>query len=270
MFLAPLPSLLAKRLVRSCGYQLLPLPFAEAFALDRLNPPNADGIRVDRALLGPAEIPAYTFGSDPPQPAKAFRTISVPLLLIAEDDLEPDAVLRILETIYDSRLTNVICPPPLREQVHPLPLHPGAERYLRRNDPLLTTETASNMSKLAGGIGTFASGMIALYTFVRLRKLNRFESYYKEVGRIELIARGLEVDPEAPTTPEALRTHLETRLSSLKCQVLEDFAEGGFKGEGLLAGIIALINDTRGSLAHTLPQSGGVQSNLVSDALKQA
>ena len=144
----------------------------------------------------------------------------MPLLLIAEDDLEPDAVLRILETIYDSRLTNVICPPPLREQVHPLPLHPGAERYLRRNDPLLTTETASNMSKLAGGIGDFASGMIALYTFVRLRKLNRFESYYKEVGRIELIARGLEVDPRHPTTPEALRTHLETRLSSLKCQVL--------------------------------------------------
>ena len=52
MFLAPLPSLLAKRLVRSCGYQLLPLPFAEAFALDRLNPPNADGIRVDRGTAG--------------------------------------------------------------------------------------------------------------------------------------------------------------------------------------------------------------------------
>jgi hypothetical protein len=44
------------------------------------------------------------------------------------------------------------------------------------------------------------------------------------------------------------------RLSSLKCQVLEDFAEGGLKGEGLVAGIIALINDTRESLARSLPQ----------------
>ena len=256
MFLAPLPSLLAKRFVRGCRYELLPLPFAEAFCLDRLNAPDPDGVRVDRALLGRAEIPAYTYGSDPPQPAKAYRTISAPLLLIAEDDLEVDAVMHILETIYDSRLTNVICPPPLREQVHPFPLHPGTERYLRRNDPLLTTETASNYSKLAGGIGAFASGMMALYGFVRLRKLSRFESYYREVGRIERIARGLEVDPDAPANPEDLRAELELRLSNLKCQVLEDFAEGGVKGEGLLAGIIALINDTRDSLAGMLPQHG--------------
>ena len=213
-------------------------------------------MRVDRALLSPAEIPAYTYGSDPPQPAKACRTISAPLLLIAEDDLETDAVTRLLETIYDSRLTNVICPPSLREQVHPFPLHPGTERYLRRNDPLLTTETASNYSKLAGGIGAFASGMIALYGFVRLRKLSRFESYYREVGRIERIARGLEVDPDAPSNPADLRAELELRLSNLKCEVLEDFAEGGVKGEGLLAGIIALINDTRDSLARMLPQHG--------------
>ena len=36
---------------------------------------------------------------------------------------------------------------------------------------------------------------------------------------------------------------------TLKCEVLTDFAEGGLKGEGLMAGIIALINDTRESLA---------------------
>jgi hypothetical protein len=35
----------------------------------------------------------------------------------------------------------------------------------------------------------------------------------------------------------------------LKCAVLKDFAAGGLKGEGLMAGIIALINDTRESLA---------------------
>ena len=83
-----------------------------------------------------------------------------------------------------------------------------------------------------------------------------FESYYREVGRIERIARGLEVDPDVPANREDLRAELELRLSNLKCQVLEDFAEGGVKGEGLLAGIIALINDTRDSLAGMLPQHG--------------
>lgn len=135
------------------------------------------------------------------------------------------------------------------------PLHPGAERYLRRDDPVLTPELVGKLGTLAGGIGAFISGLIAFYSFMRLRKLNRFESYYHELTQIELIARGVQVDPDAPTTSDTLRAHLEMRLSALKCRVLEDFAEGGLKGEGLMAGIIALINDTRNSLAGM--QAGG-------------
>lgn len=194
VFLAPLPSPLAKQLVRTCGYQIMPLPFAEAFGLDRLNPPNAEGIRIDRSLLTPGVIPAYIYGSDPPAPAKDSPTISVPLLLVAQDDADPEAVFRLLETIHDSSLTNAMRPLPLREQVHPFPLHVGTERYLRRLDPMLTPETASTFGKLVGGIGAFVSGMLALYTFFRLRKLRRFESYYREIGRIERVARRLELD----------------------------------------------------------------------------
>jgi hypothetical protein len=102
---------------------------------------------------------------------------------------------------------------------------------------------------LATGIAYFLWGAIALYGFLRLRKLRRFESYYREIGQIEMIARGLEDDPAAPTDVPSLRAHLEARLTALKCKVLTDFAEGGLKGEGLMAGIIALINDTRESLA---------------------
>jgi hypothetical protein len=34
----------------------------------------------------------------------------------------------------------------------------------------------------------------------------------------------------------------------LKLEVLRDFADGGLTGEGLMAGLVALINDTRESL----------------------
>ncbi len=113
-------------------------------------------------------------------------------------------------------------------------------------------------------MGALVSGMIALYTFFRLRKLRRFESYYREIGRIERIASGLETDPEAPMAANDLRVYLEARLSSLKCRVLEDFAAGGLTGEGLVAGIIALINDTRESLARTLTQRDGPRASPVS------
>jgi hypothetical protein len=83
MFLAPLPSPLARQLVTGFGYRLVPLPFAEAYGLDRLNPPGADGVRLNRAMLSAGVIPAYAYGSDPVQPAKDCPTICAPLILVA-------------------------------------------------------------------------------------------------------------------------------------------------------------------------------------------
>jgi hypothetical protein len=107
--------------------------------------------------------------------------------------------------------------------------------------------------------------MIAFYGFLRLRHLRRFESYYREMGRIEMAASGLREGPDAPADPESLRADLERRLAELKCKVLDDFAEGGLRGEGLMAGIIALINDTRGSLARMAAARNGAHQDPVPD-----
>jgi TRAP-type uncharacterized transport system substrate-binding protein len=249
MFLSPLPSPLARHLVTKFGYKLVDLPFAEAYGLDRLNPPGADGVRVDRSMLTPGAIPPYTYSSIPAEPAKECPTLCVPLILVAQEDVDPKAVSFFLETIYDSPLTNAIRPPALSEQVNPFPRHSGTEHYLHRNDPLLTPEAAYKFGTLGGGIGAFVSGVIAFYGFLRLRNLRRFEAYYREIGQIEMIARGLVDDPTVPIDVTSLQSHLEGRLTALKCKVLNDFADGGLRGEGLMAGIIALINDTRESLA---------------------
>ena len=37
-------------------------------------------------------------------------------------------------------------------------------------------------------------------------------------------------------------------MLDLKSRALNDFAEGGLKGEGLMSGIVALVNDTRCSI----------------------
>jgi TRAP-type uncharacterized transport system substrate-binding protein len=249
MFLAPLPSPLARQLITVFGYKLAPLPFADAYGLDRLNPPNAEGVRVDRSMLTPGVIPAYTYESNPAEPAKECPTICVPLILVAQDDADPEAVSLLLETIYESPLASAIRPPAMNEQANAFRRHAGTERYLHRNDPLLTPDAASKLVKLASGIGYFLWGVIALYGFFRLRQLRRFESYYREIGEIEMSAAELVDAPTARTDVPDLRSHLERQLIALKCKVLEDFAAGGLRGEGLMAGIIALINDTRESLA---------------------
>jgi TRAP-type uncharacterized transport system substrate-binding protein len=268
MILAPLPSPIARQLVTDFGYKLVPLPFAEAYGLDRLNPPDAEGVRIDRSMLTPGVIPAYTYGSDPGEPAKECPTICVPLILVAQEDTDPEAVRFLLETIYDSPLTSAIRPPALNEQVQAFPRHFGTERYLHRNDPLLTPEVASNLVRGFGGIVYFLSGAIAIYGFLRLRRLKRFEYYYREIGQIEMVARGLEVDRAAPTDVPSLQSYLEGRLTTLKCAVLKDFAAGGLKGEGLMAGIIALINDTRESLAGMVAARTGGRQSPAPDAVE--
>jgi hypothetical protein len=253
LFLAAPPSLLARRLVTVAGYRLVSLPFVEAYTLDRLNlhDPEAttDGEAVDRSWVMATSIPPQIYGSDPPVPPEPCRTVGTRLLLVAQAPSDPEAISRLIETIFESPLTGLIRPQPLRDQIAQFELHRGAELYLRRRQPLLTPELMSQLGRLLGGLGAFVSGIIAFYGFLRILQLRRFESYYHEVRRIVQVARGLEEDPDAPTDPDARRGYLLDRLDDLKSEAVRDFAEGGLKGEGLLAGVIALVNDTRSSLA---------------------
>jgi hypothetical protein len=253
LFLSPLPSLLAKRLVATAAYQMVPLPFTEAYALDRLNLDDAlgdkpDHDRVDRASIVSTRVPPDLYGTDPPVPPEACLTLGTRLLLIVHAKTDPEAVAGLLHVLYESPFTGLIQPPPLHEQVPQFELHPGTELYVRRRQPFLTPELLSQLGKLLGGLGAFASGLVGLYGFLRILQLRRFEAYYQELRRIVQVARGHEDDPNAPTDPAARRAFLLDQLDDLKNEAGRDFAEGGLKGEGLLAGVIALVNDTRNSL----------------------
>ncbi|HKI32933.1 MAG TPA: hypothetical protein VKA46_13860 [Gemmataceae bacterium] len=251
--LSSLPSILARDLVVLAGYRLVALPFAEAYCLDRIRPTETGEVRIDRASFSAIDIPAYTYNVDPPVPEKPCRTIAAPLLLIAYAPTEPEGVARMAETVFEEPIAGLARPLPLRSQVPQFPLHVGAERFMRRNEPLLTPDLLSGLGKAAGGLGAFASGVVAVYGYLRLRQLRRFESYYQEIRRLELIARGQEADPDAPADPMARRVYLEERLLDLKSRALQDFANGGLKGEGLMSGIVSLVNDTRESLARMTP-----------------
>ena len=251
--LTPMPSILARDLATIAGYNLVPLPFAEAYCLDRLSETASGEVRVDRASFTSTDIPAYTYGIDPAAPPAPCRTVSTRLLLIAYAPTAPEAISRLLETVFEGPVARLTDPVPLRGQVPMFPFHHGTETFMRRNEPLLTPELLSGVGKAGGGLGALASGIVAFYGFLRLRQLRRFEAYYHEIRRLELIARGQEIDLEAPSGPLALRDYLEGRLLDLKSQALKDFAEGGLKGEGLMSGIVALVNDTRASLERLVP-----------------
>jgi TRAP-type uncharacterized transport system substrate-binding protein len=254
--LSSLPSILAHDLVALADYRLVALPFADAYCLDRIRPTETGEVRIDRATFAAVEIPAYTYSVDPPVPAKPCRTIATRLLVVAYAATDAEAVMRLTETVFDGAVAGLVEPQSLRGHAPQFPLHAGADRFMRRNEPLLSPELVANLGKAAGGVGALVSGVVAVYSFLRLRQLRRFEAYYKEIRRLELIARGHESDPAAPADPAARRAYLEERLLDLKSRAVADFANGGLRGEGLLFGIVSLVNDTRASLARLAPAGG--------------
>jgi hypothetical protein len=248
--LSMLPSSLARELVSTAGYRLVPLPFADAYCLDRTRSPEASGARIERNQLFVSEIPAYLYGIDPPAPPAPCRTIATRLMLLAYAASDPEAVARLAETIYDGAIANLADPVPLGDQVPYFPFHQGTILYRQRSQLLYGPGRAVDLGIIGGVLGAFALGIAVAYLFLRFHQLHRFESYYHEVRHVEMIARGREVDPHAPTDPAARRRYLEDRLLTLKSKVFRDFVEGNLRGESLLSGIISLVNDTRNSLEH--------------------
>jgi hypothetical protein len=120
------------------------------------------------------------------------------------------------------------------------------------------------MGSAIGGVGAFIGGLVAFYGLFRYLKASRFEHHYEEIRRIELIASGAESDPDAPEDLTELGRYLEAKLTDLKCRAVEDFAAGGLKGEGLMQGIVALINDTRASLPRLIAARQALREPLPS------
>jgi hypothetical protein len=253
LFLSPLPSILARRLTSVAGYRLVALPFTEAYALDRLNLDAPDDVAgaesIDRNSIVATTIPPSLYGTDPPIPPEPCRTLGTRLLLVAHAPTDPEAIVRLLEVIHEGPLAGLVQATPPGQGVPQFEPHPGVDLYVRRHQPIFTPEFLGQLGGILGAVGAFGSGVVGLYGFLRIMQLRRFESYYQGVRRIALVARGSEDDPEAPLDPAARRAYLLDKLDDLKSEAVRDFAEGGLRGEGLLAGVVALVNDTRASLA---------------------
>src|SRR5262249_53999206 len=152
LHLATVPSRIALTLIRSGGYRLVGLPFAEAFRLGGLfakGTPGGDSGEVERPHGSAPGIPPVTYQIGPAIPAAPLHTIGARLALVANASVPAEAVARVLDTIFSAEVAQVTSPP-LDPSVMALPsqaeLHPGAIDYLRRDKPYVTDDTVSALS----------------------------------------------------------------------------------------------------------------------------
>ncbi|MHC5542611.1 type 2 periplasmic-binding domain-containing protein, partial [Singulisphaera rosea] len=250
-----LPSPIARHLVLKHRFRLVPLTFGEAFALDviRSDVPafqaRGSTVEVDKVHVALTEIPPFTYNVDPPVPPRPIETIGTRLLLVANADVEPRAVLRVLDAVFSPGFAQLARPPldvKLLEIPPEMEWHPGTLQYLERNKALMAGDVVDFLEKGTSLGGAVIGGSFFLWQWWRQRYRRKrdlgFEAYLLKVTAIERQALHLELGAMLDLK-ELLR--LQAELSELKSEALEKFAEGDLEGETLISGFISHVNDTR-------------------------
>jgi TRAP-type uncharacterized transport system substrate-binding protein len=250
-----LPSATIRYLVTKHGYRLVPLPFAEALALEALEepgeddrpPPGTGQIVLDR--IQATTIPAYTYGVEPPVPDKPLPTLGTRLLLVAHKDVPAKAMFELVEATYNAEFGQIVRPPldaRLMDLPPEFPWHAGALLYLQRNAPLLSGAVMDSAHKAFAIFAAAASGLFVLWQWTRFygsATRNRgFKEYMTQVTRIE--ERLLEAERNRPLGLPELSV-VRDRLNRLKTEALDEFARSDFAGKDLLFGFLAQVNDVR-------------------------
>jgi TRAP-type uncharacterized transport system substrate-binding protein len=257
-----LPSSTTRYLVTRHGYRLVPLPFAEALALEWLEKPaaadqeEAGSGQLELGRIQAAAIPAYTYGIEPAVPATRLPTLGTRLLLVAHKDVPARAMFQLVEATYGSEFAQIVHPPldaRLMDLPPEFPWHAGALLYQQRNAPLLSGAVMDSAHKAFAIFAAAASGLFVLWQWTRLygnASRNRgFRDYFAQVTRIE--ERMLEAEQGAPLSASELIA-LRDRLQRLKTDVVDQFASADLAGKDLLFGFLLQVNNVRDHLTRSI------------------
>jgi TRAP-type uncharacterized transport system substrate-binding protein len=249
---ASLPSRVTTHLVTQHGYQLVPLPFGEAFALSSIGPRLVEqqgSHTIDKGRTYPVTIPAFTYGVEPPTPPKELATLGTRMLLVANKGVDKRPIERMIDCIYSSKFAQVVRPPldvKMMEMAPELPWHDGAEAYRQRNRPVVSGMVVDSAQKGFAIFAAAASGLFFLWQWFKLRtqflRDRGFSKYINKIAYIETTASHVERDQIGGLV---LLHELRDKLADLKSEALARFTEGQLSGYQLMEGFLVQANDVR-------------------------
>jgi hypothetical protein len=250
---ATVPSQVAAWLVEEHDYRLVPLRFAQAFSRRGVLAPESGHTELLPQHLYEAEIPAYAYGVVPAVPAEPIQTIGTRLLLVTRRAAPPQAIERLIDVLYETAFAKISEPPltaTLLQQPPELPWHAGTRQYIRDNRPLIQADLIDIAEKLVAIAAAVLGGGVFLITWFvqgfRRARARGFDAYMDRVTAIEREALDLEMHPQLD---DSAVLDLRRRLSRLKGEALDRFAEGILQGEELMSVFVVHVNDVRQQLA---------------------
>lgn len=191
---------------------------------DKVGGPIA-GLHVDQPYLLESVIPERTYGDKPAEPV---GTVGVRALLVTRDDVDEEVVFEITQSLFQNKLHLAQKEKLLAQLTEkfdpadaPYPLHPGADRYLRRNEPSLVEKNVDLISLFLafGGIGW--SGLTALHAWRKNSQKGRIELYFANLAELTKGSRTANSIYEIDELLGALNDTEAKALSELASERLE-------------------------------------------------
>jgi TRAP transporter TAXI family solute receptor len=233
---SPLPWSLGAPLVKQRGYRLMPLPFGEAMAL-------RDGALHDML------VPAFSYSVTPPVPAEPMHTVATRLLVVAHKDTPDEAVLKLLEAIFETDFARLADLPPLEPkqlgEMREYPLHSASEIYMHRNEPLVTGEIIESLENARSFLVSAGIAAFLIWRWYARRRMIGFEKYLDAISELE--DEAVQLDQSGQLSFAELR-RLRQRLTEIKGEALEKYAEGRLSGEEQLSSFLTHVGDVRNCL----------------------
>jgi len=237
------PSNIADYLVKQRGYQLLEIPFPSSLSL-RLG------------WVTHSKIFAYMYGVKPAVPSRDIQTVGVNLHLVANKDVDPIGVFRLLESLYS---------PSMEQRLHMkmddsmittpsgFPLSKGTTLYLERNNPLLSAGTLDKIKALFGLILSLASTVLVVFRWFSGPDEDTApatdDPYF-----VDLIEQTMQIEARFNTLDmgdKLVRAELDSlraTLDQIKRKAIDKLGSDHLKNTLLVQTLLQLISELRGRL----------------------
>lgn len=241
------PSNVADYIVKQYGYSLLEIPFPSALAL-RLG------------WVADTKVMAYMYSVEPPVPPRDVKTVGVNLQLVANSQVDPRAVFKVLEGVYSPGLQMRLKMRFDEDRILDSALYPlssGTRAFMDRKNPFLSQATLKKVEALFGLILSVASTLIVVFKWFRSAPAEAAPTVTEDAFFFELIERVLAVDsaidsaPPGPLAPGQLEAH-QKELSDIKAAAMRRLtANGLLANPGLAPQLLSTIADSRARLEFT-------------------
>ena len=215
---------------------------------------QTQAIALNRPFLGAGKIVKGAFDGDPPLPDRDIQAPSINRLLVSRADIDAGAVYELTRILFEQRLDLIVRTPLADEIAVPdaatglaVPLHEGALRYYRRDEPSFIQENAEPLALLVTVFAMLISAAFALRARVIANRKNRADSYNYELLALANCAHDATSLEEINVCREQLHKIRENVVIALDTDEVteEGFQSFAFLWESVRAG----INDKLGELA---------------------